>query len=150
MPRSATKLPLHLNTYKFLGGEPRSDFNTVNSPSSILFSGPVQLDELESQNIIKVNIDKDSTYLRMYGEHEGLMMTLFESTSSQSKQMAVSIEGSLFRMVHKGEYTIQVSMATTHGRKHASLTPPEFQLTVMTADSDVHGYFNKTWEETMA
>ena len=47
-PRTANKLPLNLNTYKFMGGESQEGAGAAGG--YLLFSGPVQLDELESQN----------------------------------------------------------------------------------------------------
>jgi hypothetical protein len=40
-PRAANRLPLNLNTYKFMGGESNAAANALY----LLFSGPVQLDE---------------------------------------------------------------------------------------------------------
>lgn len=47
-PRIASRLPLDLNTYKFMGGEANYTGEALDHPHYLLFSGPVQLDDLES------------------------------------------------------------------------------------------------------
>ena len=47
-PRAANRLPLDLNSYKFMG-VPKG---TSHQSENVLFSGAVQLDEQESQNHI--------------------------------------------------------------------------------------------------
>ena len=47
-PRLATKLPINLGTYKYMGGEYATVKEAGAAAGYILFSGPVQLDEAES------------------------------------------------------------------------------------------------------
>jgi hypothetical protein len=42
----------------------------------ILFSGPVQVSDVDAQNIITFTVDKNDTQLRAYAEHSGLVMIL--------------------------------------------------------------------------
>jgi hypothetical protein len=44
---------------------------------------------------------------------------------------------------------VQLSLATSHGRKAATLAPPEMQVTVMLADADTQSYYNQTWSKSM-
>jgi hypothetical protein len=120
-PRTASKLPLHLSTYKFGGTPSRSGSSAFSG--SVLFSGAVQLDELESQNRISFEVREENTLVRMYAEHEGLAMTLSDSSSEHDKHLFVG-SGSLVQVLSPGQYTVQLAVATAHGRKSASLAPP--------------------------
>lgn len=148
-PRTASKLPLNLGSYKFTGGESHTGGGTSLTSGYLLFSGPVQLDELESQNRITFSVEQDGTLVRLYVEHEGLALSLKDSSSEHSKVISAGTGASLMRTLEKGQYTVQLSLATAHGRKSASLIPPEAQLTIMLADADAHAYYNRTWEHVM-
>jgi hypothetical protein len=102
-PRTASKLPLHLSTYKF-GGQPSRSGSSASS-GSVLFSGAVQLDELESQNRISFEVREEGTLVRMYAEHEGLAMTLSDSSSDHEKPLFAG-SGSLVQVLSPGQYTV--------------------------------------------
>jgi len=81
-PRTANKLPLNLSTYKFMGGERES---LAGAGGYLLFSGPVQLDELESQNNIAFTVDKNDTLIRLYVENAGIALSLHDTSSEHAK-----------------------------------------------------------------
>lgn len=68
-PRVASKLPLNLNTYKFMGGEDETGNGHGVNGGYLLFSGPIQLDARESQNRITFDVSKNDTAVRVYAEH---------------------------------------------------------------------------------
>jgi hypothetical protein len=148
-PRTASKLPLNLGSYKFTGGESRSGAGTAGHSGYLLFSGPVQLDELESQNRITFEVESNGTLVRLYAEHEGLALTLRDGGSEHSKVLSAGTGASLMKKLDRGQYTVELALATAHGRKSAELVPPQAQLTIMVADAEAHAYYNRTWEQVM-
>lgn len=121
-PRTANKLPLNLNTYKFMGGE--SQRETGAAGGYLLFSGPVQLDELESQNQIAFSITKNPTLVRMYAENAGIVLTLLETNNDHAKKIAGGSSSHLLKSVKAGTYRVDLSLATAHARKTAEMLPP--------------------------
>ncbi len=80
-------MPLNLKTYKFLGGEVKGD----NLAEELIFSGPIQFDELEEKNVILFKINKNYTIVRFYVERFSTMLTLELLNGTQSKMLVSSI-----------------------------------------------------------
>ena len=104
-PRLSTKLPIDLNSFKFKGGPNKKE-------DHLLFSGPVQLDKIENQNIIHFSVEQDNTEIHFYGEHSGLAMTLYNSTSDHAKALGAASGGSLTKKLVKGAYKVKLSLAS--------------------------------------
>jgi hypothetical protein len=111
----------------------------------LLFSGPVQLDELESQNQIAFSVAKGPTLVRMYAENAGLVLTLHKTSSDHAKKIGGGASAHLLKSLDKGSYRVDLSLATAHARKTAELQPPRTQLTIMVVDPEVHHRYNSTW-----
>lgn len=79
-PRTAIRLPLDLSTLKFTGSPTPSSGSSHATP--LIFSGPVKLDALESQNVITFTVAENGTLVRFYGEHEGLSVELRRNGAS--------------------------------------------------------------------
>lgn len=54
------------------------------------------------------------------------------------------------RVLEPGEYTAQLTLATTRQRTSAALEPPEAWLTIMVASPASRNYYNETWSSTMS
>jgi hypothetical protein len=76
-------------------------------------------------------------------------MTLSDSSSDHTKTLATGSGASLMRMLGRGQYALQLSVATAHGRKAAAIAPPATQLTIVMVDADTHSYYNETWAASM-
>jgi hypothetical protein len=100
-----------------------------------LFSGPIQFSDLESQNTITVEIEKNDTSIRLYAEQQGITFTLKETF--KGKVIATGSGSSLHRKLSKGHYQIAVGHSTTHARKSAAYLPPRTQLSITVADPDI-------------
>jgi hypothetical protein len=72
---------------------------------------------MESQNRITFEVQQDATLVRVYAEHSGLALTLRDGTSDSAKVLASGSGASLMRMLTKGEYAVQLSLASAHSRK---------------------------------
>ena len=68
-------MPLDLNSYKFIDGEYSANGN-VQGRTGIVFSGPVQMDERESENFVSFDVRTDHTLIRFYVEYDGVVLTL--------------------------------------------------------------------------
>ena len=148
-PRLASQLPLDLGTYKFLGGEASQPGRSASEGAYVLFSGPVQLSEHESQNRISFKVEANRTLVRFYAEHAEIALTLKDANSEHPKTLAAGTGSGLSHMLDKGQYTVQLALATAHARKSAELLPPQTQLTVMVADADARARYHKTWETAL-
>ena len=80
-------MPLDLKTYKFLGGEPKGD----NLAEELIFSGPIQFDELEEKNVILFSVNKNDTIIRFYVERFSTILTLELLNGTQPKILTSSI-----------------------------------------------------------
>jgi hypothetical protein len=107
-----------------MGGEQEASGAAGVNGGYLLFSGPVQLDELESQNRIAFSVAKNETVLRLYVEHAGLIMTLSDTSTDHAKVITGGSGSALLRTLPIGDYSIQFSHATSHARKSAELIPP--------------------------
>jgi len=70
-PRAASRLPIDLRTYKYAATSTDSRSSQPNEP--VLFSGPVQLDEQDSENCIYFAVESLSL-IRVYAERAGLVL----------------------------------------------------------------------------
>lgn len=106
-------MPLDLNTYKFMGGEPKYVGDAVDHAGYLLFSGPVQLDTLESQNTIAFAIDTNDTSVKIHIEHAELALSLAEVTKDGHTKTITGSGHSLARTLHKGVYKVAVTHANS-------------------------------------
>jgi len=90
----------------------------------LLFSGPVQLDELESQNQIAFTITEAPSLVRMYAENAGIVLTLHDTSSGHTKKIAGGSSSHLLKSVDAGSYRVDLGLATAHARKTAEMLPP--------------------------
>jgi hypothetical protein len=115
---------MDLSSYKYLGGEHAFPTQTGHA-GYILFSGPVQLSEMETQNTITFPIAQNDTLVRFYAEHAELSFTLRDVSSKHASVISQSPAGaSLIRTLSKGTYRVQLGHATSHARKNAAMLPP--------------------------
>jgi len=84
-PRIASQLPIDLKSYKFLGAEPKGE----EIADGVIFSGPVQFDEKESENYILIPVEKDNSIVRVYVERAGTTLTLEEVDGNHGKNTGV-------------------------------------------------------------
>jgi hypothetical protein len=131
-----------LSTYKYTGGE--HAFPTSEGHANyILFSGPVQLNDLDTQNTITFSITKNDTVVRLYAEHAEITFTLKDVTSAHAKAISGGISGSsVAKKLSVGTYKAQLGHATAHSRANAAALPPRTQLTIMVADPAASSYYN--------
>jgi hypothetical protein len=54
--------------------------------------------------------------VRLYAEHEGLALSLEDSSSEHSKVLSSGTGASLMRALDRGQYTVKLSLATSHHR----------------------------------
>lgn len=146
-PRIASRLPLDLNTYKFMGGEQDFTGEALDHPHYLHFSGPVQLDDLESNNRISFTVEKNGTTVKIYVEHAGLALALTEVSTGHSKLLGGGSGHSLVKDLDRGSYQIQLTHATTQSRKKVEVSPPRAQLSILVASRDVHKAYNHTWSQ---
>jgi hypothetical protein len=140
-PRTAIRLPLDLSTLKFTGSPTSSSSSARETP--LIFSGPVKLDVLESQNVITFTVAENGTLVRFSGEHEGLSVELRRNGASES--YGTGVGAGIVRVLEPGEYTAQFTLATAHKRASAALEPPEAWLTIMVASPASRRYYDETW-----
>jgi hypothetical protein len=105
-----------------MGGESQEGAGAAGG--YLLFSGPVQLDENESQNQIAFSITKAPTLVRMYAENAGIVLTLHDTSSDHAKRIAGGSASHLFKSLSTGTYRVDVGLATAHARKTAEMVPP--------------------------
>jgi len=147
-PRIAAHLPLDLGTHKFMGGETRLVDNKQEKVTSLLFSGPLQLDALESQNIITFEVEKADTRVRLYAEHEGISLKLNKMSSGHAQAVAGG-SGALRTKLAAGSYQVTFTFASAHARQTAEVRPPRTQVTFMISDPIMHAKYNQKWEQSM-
>jgi hypothetical protein len=137
-----------------MGGESHDGHSAAGG--YLLFSGPVQLDELESQNQIAFSVANGPTLVRLYAENAGLILTLHKTstdhglpqlsgTPEHAKKIGGGSSAHLLKSLDKGSYRVDLSLATAHARKTAEMQPPRTQLTIMVVDPSVHHSYNSTW-----
>lgn len=107
-----------------MGGEQAASAAAGVNGGYLLFSGPVQLDERESQNRIAFTVWKAGTVVRLYVEHAGLQLTLSDTSSEHAQVISSGSGAALLRTLAPGSYSIQLGHATAHARKTAELVPP--------------------------
>lgn len=143
-PRAATKLPLDLNNYKFIG--PQAKQSAVSSNGDyFVFSGPVQLDERDTDNFIIFSVNNNNTLVRIYAERAGIILGLEEMTNGHNKRIG-SFSSALFAKLSQGQYRVLITQGTAQARKNAELIPPRTHITIMYADNTVSNSYANSWK----
>lgn len=138
-PREATRLPLNLNTFKFIKGEP-----TQGRETPLQFTGPVILDALESQNVIYFTVDEADTLFRIYAEHEGIVVALMKGDQQIAKMPDIT------KTLEKGEYKIQFDLGTDEAKRRAAAVQPEIQISLLLATPKAKQYYKDSMGPELA
>jgi hypothetical protein len=128
-PRAANRLPLDLNSYKFMGAPKGSSHEMEN----VLFSGPVQLDEAESQNHITFSVESTSM-IRIYIEKAGLVLKLEQLDGDHNKPIPGMLGSTILKKIDKGHYRVTVREGTANARKNTRLMAPRVHMTIVLAE----------------
>lgn len=145
-PRAASRLPLDLRTYKFTAVS--AEQKDSQQRESVLFSGPVQLDESDSENYISFAVEGLSL-IRVYAERAGLVLQLEELDGAHSKTVPGSVGPALLKKVNRGQYRIKIREGTSHARKNSRLLPPRTHLTLLLAEQRLEQEYNNTWSSVI-
>jgi len=97
---------MNLGTYKYTGGEYQSIKEAGAAAGYLLFSGPVQMDELESQNRINFKVDHNNTVLRVYAEHTGVVFSITDTSFDHPKTIGAGSGSGLYKKLDLGSYQI--------------------------------------------
>jgi len=112
-----------------MGGEQAASAAAGVNGGYLLFSGPVQLDERESQNRIAFTVWKAGTVVRLYVEHAGLQLTLSD-TSSEHAQVISSGSTAMLRTLAPAPTASSWGM-----RQHTQGRPPSLCLQELSSPS---------------
>lgn len=87
-----------------MGGE--SDFGQGTSGDKagyLLFTGPIQYNPVEDQNIISFEVEKNNTLVRFYAEETGIILSLKETTGDHPKVITGG-QASIMHTLNTGKY----------------------------------------------
>ena len=134
-PRQAHRLPMDLESYKFAGGHYWSHGDSSNYHT--LFSGPVQVSEIDTENLISFQVKKNNTQVRAYAEQAGVRMVLLRSDQKSSTPIDGASSGSgIYHMLNEGKYRVQINLGSAQAKKIAKISPPRIQVTIMLAEPE--------------
>lgn len=101
---------MDLGTYKFLGGSAAFNVGQADKETlSMLYSGPIQLDEREENNYISFNVYENRTFTRFYVETSTMTLTL-EQLSSPTETHPVTVgtySQSFAKTLSEGMYRVK-------------------------------------------
>jgi hypothetical protein len=137
-------LPLDLNTYKFLGAQTKKSNYGVTQVENIAYSGPIKLDERESENFIAFEVKHPGSLVRFYLEMEGVHLTLEQLDSQPPKTLATGANG-IARKLPVGKFRVKIAQASRHAKKQSSFIAPETYLTIAFADGPLDQEYTNTW-----
>lgn len=82
-------------------------------------------------------VERNGTLLRVYCEHEGVVLSLIETSAEHPKPIAAGAGvASLATVLPPGKYEIKFAAATAHARSSAAVEPPRALVTVLLAHPD--------------
>ena len=142
-PREAQRLPINLNTYKYIGAELKEG----NHASKIIFSGPIKLDEREQQNYVVFEVTKPGSFIRVYIEMPGAAMTLEQLDNGGHPKTVQTSSNAIAKIVEVGKYRIKITDSTKHGKKKTELLAREQWMTIAYADGAVSTEYEQGWSE---
>lgn len=136
---------MNLNTYKFIGAELKEGSHVAH----IAFSGPIQLNERESENYVVFEVKHDKSFVRFYVEKQGVALTLEKLQGSDNGHPSSVATGStaIAKMVDIGKYRLKIQEPSNHGKKLNALAPPETYMTITFADGPVNDAYQKGWSD---
>lgn len=83
-------------------------------------------------------MEEPETLFRIYAEHEGIVLALFKGDQQVVKLPDIT------RTLDKGEYKIQLDLATNEAKRRAAAVQPEIQISILLATPRARQYYNES------